>query len=413
MWIAPGYARPCSLPLIDPAAPKLELRALEVTRPGCPAADDCPLVNASGSYTQGRVIAHVAAEHVHLERLGPLFGQQLPIYGKVALNLDVDSAPGADSALELHGQDISFLGYGHGEVDTRVTLSNSELKGQLHATNSLGVTLTADATASLRGNPTELETWRAVTGSAAIRGAVDQLATVQPLLQQRWLESISGQAEFLITLARANPQDRPAVAAELKIHSLDVSAKPNPDVEAIVLEQHGLYANATFDADSNVVYGSALLQDAAGPLLRIKNATVPLPISSESARSSRPALLINASLESRDAAQLPYLNRTPLQGSLGAELTLYGTLEQPEAKLLVVGSKLSMPGLDPTLPVDLSGNVHYRFASHEVAVDDRRGNRSQDRAHCHARRHLRAGFSYSGNARVARRLAVAARICRE
>lgn len=356
-------------PLLDVSTPRLELTSLEVTRPGCAGSDECLRLTASGSYSPDRVQATISAHAVHLERLWPLVGQHYPVYGKFDANVYFDSAPNADSRLELHGKDVSFQGYGKGRLDALLELTDTKLTGHVEATNSLGITVAVDTESTLHGSPLLPQTWNELTGSASVRGTIDQLATIEPMFQQPWLEALSGQAQFLATVARANPREPPAFAAELRVESLDLQAKPSPTSEPLTFEHHYLYANATFDADTGMLYGSALLSDPTGPLLRIKNATVPLPDFTSDDVMTRPGLLVNVSLEPRDVQRLPYLNRTPLVGSVGAEVTLYGTLEEPEVKLLVLGDKLNVPGLRPTSPVNLAGMAHYRLANHELAVD--------------------------------------------
>lgn len=353
------------VPLVALDGPIVEVESLDVQRVGC--KQKCPHVTGSGRYAPGQLQAKIDAQDVALERLWPVLGLVSPVYGTVDADIDVQLGSGEDRGeVALNARELSFSGYPKTSVEMSAHLRDDHLEGRVAAKNALGIVVGGTASATLSGAALDLDSWRGVVGTVELQGQLDSLEPVRLIANIPQLQSVDGQAHAKLTAQRLTANGYPSVSAELDVQRLggEISVE---DGEPIVVVGHRIYANATLDSERNVLYTSALLEDATGPLLRI-NGQLPVETNDGLALAGRAPLLVNGTLEQRELGALPYF-RSPVSGQLGGQLTVYGTLEAPEARAHLRVVDLTAAALDDRLPLSLQTSAHYALPSGSLSAE--------------------------------------------
>lgn len=354
------------LPLVDVSGPVVEVESLDIQRAGC-SQGRCPHVTGSGRYAPGQLRAKLDAKDVALERLWPVIGLVSPVYGLVDANVDVELGGGEDRAeFDLDGRELSFSGYPKTTIELSAHLHDDRLESKLAAKNALGIVVNGVASATLGGSPLDPESWRRAVGTLELQGQLDSLEPVRLIANIPNVQSLDGSAHAKVIAQRHTATSYPTISAEFDVQDLGAEIS-REDGLPIKVVGHRAYVNATLDAEREVLYASGLLEDASGPLLRL-NGQLPIDTSNDLAVAARAPLLVNGTLEPRDVGSLVYFD-SPVSGQLGGQLTIYGTLDAPEARARLHLTDLTAAALDDKLPLSIQTSAHYALPSGSLSAE--------------------------------------------
>lgn len=348
------------IPLVDLERPVVEVESLDIQRSGC-TVGKCPHVTGSGRYSPGQLRAKIEAKDVALERLWPVVGLVSPVHGLVDARIDVALGDSEDHAeLELNARELSFSGYPKTSIELSAHLRDDRLEGKVAAKNALGILVIGSATATLGGAPLEIDSWSGAVGTLELQGQLDSLEPIRLIANVPQLQSLDGSARAKVTAQRLTGAGYPSVSAELDVQGLGAEWTRDGG-SPIVVVGHRMYVNATLDAEREILYTSGLLEDAMGPLIRL-NGQLPVETRETLALAPNAPLLINGSLEPRDVGTVAYFE-LPISGQLGGQLTVYGTLDAPEARVRLQLTDLTAAALDDRLPLSVQASAHYALPS--------------------------------------------------
>ncbi len=353
------------IPFVSAEGPIVEVASLDIQRTGC-TLDKCPHVTGSGRYAPGQLRAKIDARDVALERLWPVVGLVSPVHGLVNAKLDVQLGDGDHAELVLDARDVSVSGYPKTNLDVQAHLRDDHLEAEVAAQNALGIVVGGRASGTLAGPPLAAESWQGVVGVMELEGQLDSLEPLRLIANVPNLRSLDGTAHAKLTAQRLTTHGYPIVSAEVDVVRLGAEISREGGV-AIVIADHRAYANATLDTEREVLYTSGLLEDTLGPVLRL-NGQIPVETDGQLALATQAPLLVNGTLEPRDLGALPYID-LPVSGQLGGQLTVYGTVDAPEARVRLQLTELTAAALDDRRPLSVQASTHYALPSGALSAE--------------------------------------------
>lgn len=355
-----------SVPLLDPAGPVLEVDSFTVYRQNC-TAPTCPKIEGRGRYSPGGLLANAEVEHVTLERLWPVLGVSVPVYGVVDGKLDVHvDEDRREANMSLSARGLSVSGYPKTDLDVRAQLSGRQVDGQIAAKNDLGIVAAGRTGIVLDGEPLEQTSWERATGTLELTAQMGSLEPIRLLVNSPLLASLDGTMRAKIAAQRLSPDGYPTASAELEVRDVELEIDTGGEAPLRVVK-HRVYINSTLDPAHSTLYASGVVDDAAGTLLRF-NGQLPLDASEGLTLSQRDAISLNGTLESRELGALPYFN-SPLSGELNGQMTLYGTLNAPEVKATFHLIDLTAAALDDQQKLSVQTNLHYALPRGEFSSE--------------------------------------------
>lgn len=362
-----------SVPLLDLRGPIVEIDAFTVHRENC-TASSCPKVEGRGRYSPAGLLANAEVENVALERLWPVLGVSIPVYGTVNGNLDVHlDNDRREANLALSARGLSVSGYPKSDLDVRAQLSGRQVDGQMAAKNDLGIVIAGRTGVVLDGEPLDKSSWERATGTLELTAQMASLEPVRLLVNSPLLESLDGTVRAKVAVQRLTPDGYPTASAELDARDVQLELDTGAETPLRVVK-HRVYLNSTLDPARLTLYASGVIDDPTGTLLRF-NGQLPLDASEGLTLSLHDAISINGTLEPRELASVPYFS-SPLSGKLSGQVTLYGTLNAPEAKATFHLVDLTAAALDDQQRLSVQTNLHYalprgEFTSEVLGVSGR------------------------------------------
>ncbi len=303
--------------------------------------------------------------------LGRLVGTAVPVAGR--LDLDTEFAIGSDlqrGRLQASVSGLAVDNWGHSDVTLLAQLDGRQLTGALRGKDELGFTVDGKWDALLGGHPLELASFETVTGTAEVALLGVPTGPIALALDNESLPELEGKLGVRALLQRTGPTGFPNAFVEIgaSVERARIAFGDEPEV----LSDVNTYFSAAFDAGSNQLNGAGSVNDVHGALVNLSTA---LPFDPEAwfgdARAAyrefkTDPINVLANVPARNISQLPLLDADGVEGTVEAQIALFGTLTEPRISLLADARDMQAPGLRADTPVSVNLNGQYAPTTGDV-----------------------------------------------